>query len=33
VIAVAAKGLDSSPPPALESVGLGAELAKLLQQK
>jgi Asp/Glu/hydantoin racemase len=33
VIAAAAKGLDSSPPPALESVGLGAELAKLLQQK
>jgi Asp/Glu/hydantoin racemase len=33
VIAAAAKGFDSSRPPALESIGLGAELAKLLQQK
>jgi allantoin racemase len=34
VIAAAANGLNNtSPPPALENVGLGAELAKLLQQK
>jgi hypothetical protein len=34
VIAAATTHLDrNAPPPALDSIGLGAELAQLLQQK